>query len=470
MTDEPTGRHRRRVRALLHPLVTVPGVQRGARWFARRRDHRETARRLGAERDLRRSRDGEIDVLRTRLDEALGDLDLRRRADAWAVPEVQRHDGVNVIGYVQHQLGLGEDARRLVAVLAAGGVPTTVVSHGLTESPVLPTPHVAHQRLDHTTSIAVMAADQVMLLSRLHPELRQRSKRLIGYCMWELETLSDQMRRGARSVDEIWVRSEFAGRAFAELATTPVHVVPLPVPRPSPASLGRSDFRALAPYPDRLVFGVVFDHFSVMERKNPIGAIDAFCRAFSPDEGPVLLVKTLNAERFPDDHRRLVERAADRTDVLVWDEHLPRDHHLALMSQFDVLVGLHRSEGYGLHLAEAMWLGRPVVATRYSGNLDFMDDDNSMLVDHSMIDVEAGGGIYPDGARWADPDLDHAAALMRRLAEDHALRHRIGLAATRTMESQPTDADAAVRVRNRLGLAAVGSPTPDGTPDRPDHR
>ena len=467
MTDELIGSARRRVRAFLHPLAAVPGVAGVRRWLSRRRRDPETVRALGAERDLRRAVEGEIEVLRTRLDEALGEVGLRRRADTWAVPELQRPDGVNVVGYVQHQLGLGEDARRLIGVLAAGSVPTSVVNHGLTDSPVLPSPVVAHQRLDHTTSIAVMAADQVMLLSRIHPELRQRSKRLIGYCMWELETLSDQMRRGARSVDEIWVRSEFAGRAFSELGTPPVHVVPLPVPEPRPAPLGRGDFEALADHTDRLVFGVVFDHFSVMARKNPIGAIDAFRRAFSPGEGPLLLVKTLNAERFPDDHRRLLEHAADRPDIVVWDAHLTRDRHHALMATFDVLVGLHRSEGYGLHLAEAMWLGTPVIATRYSGNLDFMDDDNSMLVDHTMVEVMAGGGIYPDGARWAEPDLDHAAALMRRLADD-GVRRKIGHAASRTMSSQPTDDDVAVMVRRRLGLDV--SATRDGSHDRPADR
>src|SRR3954470_14746383 len=111
---------------------------------------------------------------------------------------------------------------------------------------------------------------------------------------------------------------------------------------------------------------------------------------------------------------------------------------MALVSAADCLVSLHRSEGLGLHLAEAMWLGTPVIATRYSGNLDFMDDDNSLLIDAGLVHVERGEGVYPSTAKWADPDLDHAAAAMRRIANDDPLRHRVAAAGRRTMERQPS--------------------------------
>ncbi len=99
---------------------------------------------------------------------------------------------------------------------------------------------------------------------------------------------------------------------------------------------------------------------------------------------------------------------------------------MALVAAADCMVSLHRSEGLGLHLAEAMWLGTPVIATRYSGNLDFMNDDNSLLIDFDLVNVEHGEGVYPSSAKWAAPDLDQAAAAMRRIASDAALRHAIG--------------------------------------------
>jgi glycosyltransferase involved in cell wall biosynthesis len=179
----------------------------------------------------------------------------------------------------------------------------------------------------------------------------------------------------------------------------------------------------------------------VTERKNPIGVIDAFSRAFAPDEGPVLLIKTMNGHQRRPQHLRVLAAADGRDDVRVWDEALDRTDQMALMAAVDCVVSLHRSEGLGLHLAEAMWLRTPTIATRYSGNLDFMNDDNSLLIDAELVNVENGEGVYPSAARWADPDLDQAAAAMRRIAGDSALGGRLAKAGRRTMEQQPSLAD-----------------------------
>ncbi len=119
--------------------------------------------------------------------------------------------------------------------------------------------------------------------------------------------------------------------------------------------------------------------------------------------------------------------AADgRDDIRVWDETLDRADQMALVAAVDCMVSLHRSEGLGLHLAEAMWLGTPIIATRYSGNLDFMNDDNSLLIDFDLVNVEHGEGVYPPTAKWAAPDLEQAAAAMRRIASDAALGTPVG--------------------------------------------
>jgi hypothetical protein len=125
------------------------------------------------------------------------------------------------------------------------------------------------------------------------------------------------------------------------------------------------------------VFAVVFDHFSVTERKNPVGVIDAFRRAFTADEGPVLVVKSMNAAKRWPQHQHVVAAAGGRPDIVLWDEHLERADHMALIQHVDALVALHRSEGLGLHLAGDV-ARHSVIATRYSGNLDFMDDDCSI--------------------------------------------------------------------------------------------
>lgn len=378
------------------------------------------------------------------------EVDLLRRADRWPAAAAPSREGVNVIGYLHHQLSLGDSGRRLVDILRNGGVPTSAIAYGLVPAEPVIDRRPVDQFLAYDSTVALMAADQIALLGWLHPEVRATSRRLVGYCYWELETLSEAMRRGAAAVDEIWVHTRFIEEAFANGTTTPVRRVPLPVAQPVSSGRTRQEFAFLAPVADRPLIGVTFDYFSVRERKNPLGAVEAFCRAFRPDEGPVLVVKTLHGDRFPDQHGELLDRTEHRRDVVVWDEQLTRADQMALLAELDGLLSLHRSEGFGVHLAEAMWLGTPVVATGYSGNVDFMDDENSLLVGYSMTGVEDGGGIYPPGARWAEPDLDHAAECLRRLVADPELAATLGSRGRATMASQATDTEVAAAIATRL--------------------
>ena len=264
---------------------------------------------------------------------------------------------------------------------------------------------------------------------------------MIGYWFWELEHVPLHMRQSIALVDEIWAGSRFVTDAFAAVSSVPVRHVPIPVGEPRRSGRGRSDFAVLADLGERPIFLTVLDHLSVTERKNPIGVIDAFCRAFTPDEGPVLIIKTMNGHQRWPNHLRVLAAANGRADIRVWDEALDRTDQMALMAAADCVVSLHRSEGLGLHLAEAMWLRTPTIATRYSGNLDFMNDDNSLLIDAELVNVEHGEGVYPPTALWADPDLEQAAAAMRRIAGDPALCARLAKAGRRTMEQQPSLAD-----------------------------
>lgn len=378
------------------------------------------------------------------------ECDLRRRADRWTVAAAPSTDGVNLVGYLHHQLALGDMGRRWLEVLGAGDLATSAVTYGLVPAEPVPDPPPVAQHLAHDATIAVLPIDQIGLLGHLHPEVREASRRYVGYCYWEVETITDAMRRAATTVDEIWVHTAFIEDAFRNGTDTPVRRVPVPIAEPAPSDRTRDDFPRLAPYATRPLLGTTFDFFSVLERKNPLGAVQAFDRAFRPDEGPVLVVKTLHGDRFPEQLALLEDWADRRDDVVVWDEQLSRADQMAFLGALDGLVSLHRAEGFGAHLAEAMWLGTPVVATGYSGNLDFMNPTNSMLVGHTMTTIVDGGGIYPSGARWADPDLDHAAEQLRRLVGDDATRAELSRVARATMAAAPGDADVAADVARRL--------------------
>jgi hypothetical protein len=138
------------------------------------------------------------------------------------------------------------------------------------------------------------------------------------------------------------------------------------------------------------------------------------------------VIKTVGGEDHPEQLSRLQAAAAGPANVTVRDGYVTREEHQALVSACDAFVSLHRAEGYGLHIAEAMALGKPVIATGYSGNLEFMDDTNSLLVPYELVGIPDGRDPYPAGARWAEPDLDAAVRAMRTIVDDPAFARTLG--------------------------------------------
>jgi glycosyltransferase involved in cell wall biosynthesis len=180
--------------------------------------------------------------------------------------------------------------------------------------------------------------------------------------------------------------------------------------------------------PGRFTFLFTFNMMSVMERKNPLGLIEAFRAAFRPDEPVSLVLKSSFGDRHPAEMQAMHDAAGDAS-IHIIDAVYSSDEVLSLMDASDAYVSLHRSEGLGLTMAEAMLMGKPVIATRYSGNVDFMDDSNSLLVDYELISL--GRDIPPYGAEleWAEPSISHAAQLMRRLYDDPDGARALGRAA-----------------------------------------
>jgi glycosyltransferase involved in cell wall biosynthesis len=167
---------------------------------------------------------------------------------------------------------------------------------------------------------------------------------------------------------------------------------------------------------DRPLFLFVFDHHSTAVRKNPRGLIDAFAAAFPDGHSGFLLIKSINAATLPEVAAELGRAASRHPAVRVVDATLTASERLSLLATCDCYVSLHRSEGFGMTIAEAMAYGRPVIATGYGGTVDFLDDTTGYLVDWKPTRVAGDNSVYPADGTWADPDLDHAAALMREVA------------------------------------------------------
>jgi glycosyltransferase involved in cell wall biosynthesis len=370
--------------------------------------------------------------------------------------------GVNLIGYLGFDKSLGDVARRLLAALEAAHVPVAALDYHRSGSPRTATPPSLGTSLVYDTNLLVINADQQANVAADYGSILYPGRRTIAYWFWDVAHVPETMLPAFDHVDAVWVATDFTAEALRSVTDKPVTTMPIPVPMPERSASTRADLGLRA---DRFVFLVTFDHLSVTERKNPLAAIDAFRRAF-PDptpSGPVLVVKSINAAHRPAQHDWLRQAAAGRPDVIVTDRHLSRGDQMALVAESDCVVSLHRTEGLGLHLIEAMWFAKPTIATRYSGNLAFMNDENSALVDATLVPVTHGEGYFPAAAEWADPDLEQAADWMRRIAADPALAAQLGRAGRTTMERQPSLADTGRAIVAALAMVPVrsaGEPAP----------
>ncbi len=253
-----------------------------------------------------------------------------------------------------------------------------------------------------------------------------RGRKIIGAWAWELQEVPASWHVGARYVHEIWAPSRFAAAALGKILPGRVRVVtpPVAVAPPVPSGLDRAAFGLPA---DAMVVLVSFDLASSFVRKNPLAAIAAFRGAFGDDPRRLLVLKIGNPGHFPADFAAIRAAVANVPNIRLETRTLPAADHHALMACADIVLSLHRSEGFGLVLAEAMLLGVPVVATGWSGNLDFMDETSAVLVRPRMVPAVDPRGVYDvPGAVWAQPSLGEAMAALGHLAADRAARHALG--------------------------------------------
>lgn len=323
---------------------------------------------------------------------------------------------VTVVGPLSHGSGLGAATRATVEALKAADLPAEVLNHvagwGRTDED-----EGAEKRSTIRGDVNILHFNPDVLIENLAQfGLEQFEGRYnIGFFFWETSKACLAHRLGADLVDEIWVSSEYCRSIFAPVTDKPVVVVGTPVPKIEDVSWANR--RAFGLPEDRFTFVFTFDGASRFTRKNPLATVRAFQQAFPGDDGVQLVVKTHNTEWLTSaDERTYAElRRAARADrrIVVIDESFTSNEVHALISVSDCYVALHRSEGLGLGMAEAMKLRVPVIATGYSGNADFTTEATSWPVRVSLVPVPPRDFVYEeDGQVWADPDVDHAAMRM----------------------------------------------------------
>lgn len=355
--------------------------------------------------------------------------------------------GVNVAGYLTAELGLGEMGRIVHNVIREAGIPvaSVVEEHSLSCRSYLAPPDTTG-RPRYPVSLMTVNSDQTELLLASYPEVGHQRYR-IGLWAWELEKVPPWQHEGFPFVNEIWTISEFCRRAFAKHAPVPVKVIPVPVPDPGPPA-----HRVRQPgEPVRFFFA--FDFNSTAQRKNPWGAVAAFKRAF-PDRADVrLVIKTTNSRLHVPATERL--RAAIQADprIELLDRYLSVAELNDLYASSDCYVSLHRSEGFGLTVAEAMARGMPVIATNYSATTEFFDSTVGWPIPYRLVEVGPGWFPYPEDATWAEPDVKAAAAAMREVADNPGEALRRGQAAREHILATRSTSAAASWMREQLTAA-----------------
>ncbi|MDW8351718.1 MAG: glycosyltransferase [Anaerolineae bacterium] len=360
-----------------------------------------------------------------------------------------RQPGLNVIGHLSAETDVGAISRGIVHALRAAKYPIAIIHLDHPDGarrddwPFLDLP----QSTRHGVNLFGIDATECGAVTQLLSQEVLAHRTNIGFWLWEVARFPETWQDRFDGLDEIWVSSAFVQEAVGTVSPIPVVKMGAPVVLRAPSALSRRDVRLPE---DKFVFLYAFDMLSIPERKNPLAVVEAYRLAFEPNfQDTHLVVRANHLHRFPEWQERLRQAVASVKGTLI-EEKLDRPHVNALYHLADAYVSLHRSEGFGLTIAEMMQMGKPVIATDYSGPRDFLNQSNGYPVRYRLIELDRDYGPYRAGNVWADPDTEHAAELMRRILEHPEDRARKAQQAAQDIERLYGTSAIADRIIRRL--------------------
>ena len=399
--------------------------------------------------------------------ELIYDFSVRHAPYSAAYARAHAQLGLNIAGFLTADLGLGESARCMVRAADAAGLPSALVPLKLHCKNRLGDPTYAARLQDdnpHDVNVVHIDPPAARDLDHHHGPAFRAGKYNIGYFAWELPEFPDAWTSAFDYFDEIWTPSDFVTAALVLKSPLPVltmpHAISFARPLETMGGALRPDsvasLRARLGLPaGKFLFLTLFDLNSYAERKNPRAVIAAFRLAALPAAGAALVIKVQNVAGNEAAFAALQASLADLPHTVLLSATLSRAEIYALEAACDCFVSLHRSEGFGLAVAEAMYLGKPVIATDWSATAEFVDASNGCPVRAPLVTLDRNHGPYGKGSTWADPDPAHAAEHMRRLFADPTLCATLGAAARATIEARFSPAVIGARYRRRLEAIAT---------------
>jgi glycosyltransferase involved in cell wall biosynthesis len=385
--------------------------------------------------------------------------DFSKREGPYCVAFARSHarTGMNIVGFLTADLGIGESARCMVRAADAASIPTALVNLKLN----------CRNRLGDTTFSGRLQESNPFGVNVVHldpPAARdidhhhgagfRADKYNIGYFAWELQEYPDSWMPAFDFFDEIWCPSDFVRESISPKAPFPVLTMPHSISFDRPTE-DKAALRARLGLPaEPFLFLCLFDLNSYTARKNPRAVVQAFRESGLAGGSSALVIKVQNADANAADYDALVDSVRDIPGTVIIKHTLSRADVYALEAACDCYVSLHRSEGFGLAVAECMYLGKPVISTNWSATSEYLDSANGLPVRYSLVQLEENHGPYPKGATWAEPDVGHAAKLMSAIAAAPHEAARIGAAARKTIEERFSPAVIGARYKRRLEAIA----------------
>jgi len=361
-------------------------------------------------------------------------------------------DGINLIGNIRAETGLGQSCRLVADELEASGIPYSVYQYDqlgvMTEGQYQQYESKISNELPYNINLIHINPHELGLAFQQAHEKIWNGRYNIGFWLWELEDFPDEWVPCFHCVNEIWTPSKFISDSIQKKTDMKVVTIPYHIGLEVP-SKGKFEYRESFHLPeDKFLFLMMYDRTSMTERKNPEAVMDAFQMAFSKDDEAGLVIKINNSsEKEINIIRSMIPV---HKNVYFITEVLERQQVNELIYCVDAIVSLHRAEGFGLVLAEAMLLGTPTIATNWSSNTEFMTKETACMVDAELVTLDRDIGSFKKGNRWAEPDVKQAAGYMRRLYEEPAYCHMLSQKAKDHIEKKLSMANAVEIINNRI--------------------